>query len=294
MKRLLKFGKWAGLGLLAIGILAGLAYAFISLSIEKRMNKQYTFEQETLTGQADKATLVRGEHLATIKGCFECHGTDLSGKVMADDPALGRLVATNLTTGKGGLPADYTAADWMMALRHGVDRRGRPLLFMPSHETTLLAEPDLSALITYCRQVQPVDRKLPETTVGPLVKTLAYFEKMPLLSVEKIDHTRRPEAQLDTTMGVKLGEYLAVSCSGCHQPDFKGGDPLAPGQPPVPDLTRSGQVGKWTQTQFMTTLRTGKTPAGHQLDNEQMPWKMTAHYSDKEIRSLYLYFRSIQ
>ncbi|CAN5565973.1 hypothetical protein BH09BAC4_BH09BAC4_45740 [soil metagenome] len=45
---------------------------------------------------------------------------------------------------------------------------------------------------------------------------------------------------------------------------------------------------------MFATLRTGKTPSGHQIDNENMPWKITAQYSDKELASLYQYFRSIQ
>jgi hypothetical protein len=42
---------------------------------------------------------------------------------MIEDDALGRLVSANLTHGKGGLPADYQTADWVMALRHGVGRK---------------------------------------------------------------------------------------------------------------------------------------------------------------------------
>ncbi|SFE18092.1 hypothetical protein [Spirosoma endophyticum] len=64
--------------------------------------------------------------------------------------------------------------------------------------------------------------------------------------------------------------------------------------PPVPNLTSTGNVGKWTKAQFFATLRTGKTPSGHQIDNENMPWKMTAQYSDKELASLYQYFQSIR
>ncbi|GAB3942714.1 hypothetical protein GCM10028805_07690 [Spirosoma harenae] len=289
-----KIGKWVGLSLLTLIVIGLLTYGFIAYNINQRSQKTYAFAKESLPISHDSATLKAGEHLATIKGCIECHGTNLAGKIMVDDPALGRLVASNLTKGKGGLPADYSTTDWLTALRHGVDRAGRPLLFMPSHETTLLSEADLQALIAYCQQAPSVDNTLPSNDLGPVVNVMAYFDKMPLLSVEKIDHAKPMVARVDTTEGIALGEYLAVSCTGCHQPSLKGGDPLAPGQPPVPDITRTGNVGRWTQAQFVNTLRTGKTPTGHQINNDDMPWKMTAQYSDKELASLYRYFRSIQ
>jgi len=293
MNKLIKIGKWIG-GTVLVLLVVGLgAYGYISHNINQRAETKYSFAGESLKIPQDSSTLERGHHLAIIKGCIECHGEKLDGKVMMEDPALGRLVAPNLTKGKGGRPADYNVADWMTALRHGIDRTGRPLLFMPAHETTLLTKSDLQAVIAYCRQVPHVDHELPGNDLGPVVKVMAYLDKMPLLSVEKIDHNQTIIAEMDTTEGIAQGKYLSISCSGCHRPDMKGGDAVAPGQPPVPNLTRSGMAGKWTQDQFIATLRTGKTPAGHQINNDNMPWKMTAQYDDKELASLYQYFRSI-
>ncbi|MBD2755894.1 c-type cytochrome [Spirosoma validum] len=289
-----KLAKWTGivLGTLVLLLLAG--YFLIARSIAQRIDKTYSFTNETLTIPNDSATVSRGEHLAVIKGCTDCHGTNLSGKIMIEDDALGRLSSSNLTKGKGGLPADYSTTDWVRALRHGVSRAGKPLLFMPSHETTMLSEQDMAAVIAYCHRIPSVDHELPANKIGPVVNVMAYLDKMPLLSVEKIDHNRSMVAKVDTVEGVAMGKYLAVSCSGCHQPTFKGGEPAAPGFPPSADLTRTGNVGKWTQAQFIATLRTGKTPSGHQLNNEYMPWKMTAQYDQKELASLYQYFRSLK
>lgn len=285
---------WVGsiLGVLLVVALAG--YFFIAHNIANRTEKPYSFPTETLAIAADSTTLKRGNHLVVIKGCVDCHGSNMAGKVMMDDAPLGRLVATNLTKGKGGLPADYSTSDWLMAMRHGVDRNGRPLLFMPSHETTLLTQPDMTAIIAYCQQLAPVDNVLPENKLGPVLNVMTYLDKMPLLSVEKIDHTHSMVASVDTAEGVALGKYLAISCSGCHRPDFKGGDPLAPGLPPVPNITSTGNVGKWSQEQFIQTLRTGKTPNGHQMSPDDMPWKMTAQYEQKELASLYQFLHSVK
>jgi mono/diheme cytochrome c family protein len=262
--------------------------------MKSRMAKAYIFEKETIETPTDSAALARGKHLVAIKGCQDCHGTNLEGKVMNDDGAIGRLVAGNLTHGKGGLPAGYDVSDWLAALRHGVHQNGKPLLFMPSHETTLLSRQDMAALIAYCRQIPNVDNVLPGNDLGPVAIVMSYLGKMPLLSVEKIDHSKPMIARADSTEGVAQGKYLAVSCSGCHRENFKGGEPLAPGFPPVPDITRAGHVGKWTKAQFITTLTSGKTPEGHILKNEDMPWKMTAQYTRSELSSLYDYLQSLQ
>jgi mono/diheme cytochrome c family protein len=289
-----KILKWTGVILAGITLVAIGTYTYMSVSMKSRMTKVYAFEKATMDIPTDSAALARGRHLVAIKGCQDCHGTDLEGKVMNDDGAIGRLVAGNLTRGKGGLPAGYEVSDWLAALRHGVHQNGKPLIFMPSHETTLLSQQDLAALIAYCRQIPEVDNELPENDLGPVAIIMSYLGKMPLLSVEKIDHDRPMIARADSTEGVAQGKYLAVSCSGCHRENFKGGEPLAPGFPPVPDITRAGHVGKWTKAQFITTLTSGRTPEGHVLKNEDMPWKMTAQYTRSELSSLYDYLHSIQ
>ena len=65
----------------------------------------------------DTAAIARGRHLTQILGCTACHGENLAGRVMADIPAVGRLVSANLTAGKGGRGAVFTAADWGRAVR---------------------------------------------------------------------------------------------------------------------------------------------------------------------------------
>ncbi|MCF2446827.1 cytochrome c [Dyadobacter sp. CY345] len=284
--------KWTGIILLSIVALFAAGYGIIAININNRSAKFYRFERKILDIKQDSLTLSKGKHLVAIKGCQDCHGKDLAGKIMINDGAVGRISATNLTKGKGGLPIDYNDQDWITALRHGVDRNGRPLILMPSHETTLLSEHDMAAIIAYCKNIPAVTNELPPIELGPVANVMSFFDKMPLLSVEKIDHAKPMIIQADTVVGVKQGEYLAVSCSGCHRADFKGGDPLAPGLPPVPDITSGGNLGKWTQQQFLQTLRTGKTPAGHQMSNADMPWQMTAQYSDDELVSLYEFFQS--
>jgi len=45
--------------------------------------------------------------------------------------------------------------------------------------------------------------------------------------------------------------------------------------------------------QFVSTLRTGKTPDGRELPVEFMPWKATQSYTDVELKALFSYLKSI-
>jgi mono/diheme cytochrome c family protein len=288
--RILKFTGIAVVSVLAM--LVG-AYGYFYYSTQARINKHYTVTPQSIQLSADSAQLAYGARLTVTKACQECHGEDLGGRVFLDDPALGRVIARNLTKGKGGLPSDYDVADWVRALQHGVRRDGKPLLIMPSHEFTLLTERDMAAIIAYAQQVPPVDNELPAHQLKPLTYVLTALDKIPLLPAEMIDHDRTLEAEIKAEVSIEYGKYLASACQGCHRPDMKGGEPIAPGFPVVANVTSSGNVGKWTEAQFINTLRTGKTPEGKELNPKDMPWTITAAYTDLELRALYVYLQSI-
>ena len=109
MKKLL---KWIGIGLgslLGLVIIAGLALFLLGRS---RLNRTYTLETQMVTIPADEAALARGQHLVTaVVGCVDCHGPNLGGEVFIDAPPIGRVVASNLTTGAGGIGSQYGPED---------------------------------------------------------------------------------------------------------------------------------------------------------------------------------------
>lgn len=289
-----KIFKWTGIVIGSLIVLLLCAYAYISHDVTQRASKKYLFAAADIYIPRDSATVARGHHLFITRGCTDCHGANLAGKIVAEDPAVGTLYGANLTRGEGGLPASFTSADWVMALRHGVTPEGRPLIMMPAHETVHLSENDLAALIAYCQQVPPVNNHVKPIAIGPISKIMTYMGKMPLLSVEMIDHQAPMVKEVDTVEGIALGKYLSVACTGCHRANLKGGGPVAPGFPDVPNITASGEPGGWTKAQFIHTLRTGKKPDGRQMKPEDMPWKMTAQYEEKELSSLYAYLHSIR
>jgi mono/diheme cytochrome c family protein len=288
-----KIFKIVGIFFGGIILLTAAFYTKVYISTENRINKVYSITPQELEITSDSATLAYGQRLITAKGCNDCHDRDLGGKAFIDDPALGTVFARNITKGKGGLPSDHNVQDWVLALKHGIRRDGKPLLIMPAHEYTLLSEGDMEAIIAYCSQVPPVDRELPQPSVGPLGRILTDLGKLPLLPVEMIDHTRTLPVDLMPQVTVEYGKYLSASCRGCHRDNMKGGDPIAPGFPVVADISSTGNPGKWTDDEFMQTLRTGHTPEGKKLNPSEMPWTMTRAYTDTELKALHMFLKTM-
>jgi mono/diheme cytochrome c family protein len=129
------------------------------------------------------------------------------------------------------------------------------------------------------------------------------------------------------------GKYLvtAQDCNGCHTP-FKNGEPdmtrMLSGHPqtvpitkapPLPagwgtaindtntawagpwgisfptNLTpdRATGIGTWTEQMFVNTIRNGKHAGTGRALLPPMPWRMYGQLSDDDLKSIFMYLRSI-
>jgi len=144
--------------------------------VDGRLSMVYEVPVETIEVPTNQASIERGQHLVnTVLFCKECHGDDLGGKLQFNDPLTGRISARNLTRGKGGIGSEISDEGWVLAIRHGVDEDGTPLIEMPSESFNSLSDTDLGAIIAYLKSLPPVDNELPERRLGPfsqLLKTL--------------------------------------------------------------------------------------------------------------------------
>jgi mono/diheme cytochrome c family protein len=286
--------KWSLRVVGAIVLLLLAAYGVIYYLSEKRINQVYEVSPVKLAIPTDSASLAIGEHIISIKGCQDCHGKNLAGKVFLDDPGLGSVVASNLTSGKGGVGAKLTAEEWVKAIRHGIGSDNKPLLIMPSDEFFPISNSDLSCMIGYIKSLPPVDNVLPEHNLKPLARVLYIAGPLNMLTTaQKIDHTQEVADKVIPAVNAEYGKYLAVSCSGCHGKDFKGKEMPIPGMKPSANITSTGDPGKWTEEQFLTVLKTGMRPDGRQLDNKDMPWEMTKNFKDEEMRPIYRYLQTM-
>lgn len=281
--------KWAGLVLGDLLVLLLLLGGALYWKGGQDLAKTYTVETATLTIPTDSAALARGEHLTRTHGCRNCHGVNLEGKVFFDaPPAL--LAAPNLTAGKGGIGATYTDADWERSIRHGVRPNGSGMFIMPSEFFSNFSDADTGALIAYLKQAPPVDNELPARELrflGHILLATGQFTMIPDL-VDRFKSEAAPPPPGPTAV---YGRYLAsTGCIGCHGTDLHGMQPPDPASPLAPDLAPAGQ---WSLPEFMSTLRTGTTPAGKQLNNLFMPWEDTRNMTDMELEALHLYLQSL-
>lgn len=292
MRKLL---KWIGIvlaGLIGLVIIAVVVVYVISSS---RMSATYDIQVASVEIPTDEEAIEWGGHLADTRGCADCHTENFAGGVLIDDPALGLLTTSNLTSGQGGIGSTYTDIDWIRAIRHGVGPDSKPLIFMPSQEFYFLSDEDLGALIAYIKTVPAVDNQPPEIAIGPLGRVLFLAGQIDLVPAEQIDHNGPRPTSPPVGVTAEYGEYLAVGCIGCHGPGYSGGPipGVPPEWPPAENLTPSGDLASWSEADFIETMRTGVTPSGHELNSEYMPWPTIGKMTDEELQAIWLFLESL-
>jgi mono/diheme cytochrome c family protein len=205
------------LGVLVLVVVVGAASVYAMT--QNKLGKNYNVPVEPkLAVAADSLALSRGEHVATaLAKCVDCHGADLGGGPVIDDPAVGHVEATNLTAGKGGVLSAYDDVTLERAIRHGVGSDGRNLLVMPSKEYHNLSDDDVAALIAYIRSRPSVDRTHGPAKIGPVIRVMWAAGKVDPTGAAVIHH-ETPHAKSTPTGNTEVaGQYIAANgCSGCH------------------------------------------------------------------------------
>ena len=291
MRRVL---KWIGIILGSVLGLVLVAAVALSIRGNSKLNRQYDVQPEPVAISEETAVISRGQYLVSAS-CTGCHGENLGGASFIDDPALGIIPAPNLTAGADGAGVTYSDADFVRAIRHGIDNEGNPLAIMPSRAYWHFSDEDLGAIIAYVKSVPPVDNRLDDKNVGFMGRVLLGAGALDILSAEAIDHTgTRPTAQTPT-VNAAYGEYIANTgdCQSCHGINLAGAPSPEPGSPPGPNLTPGGNLAQWSTDDFIASMRTGSTPDGRQLDSEFMPWEGYSRLSDDDLTALFMYLQSL-
>ena len=158
-----------------------------------------------------------------------------------------------------------------------------------------MSDEDLGAVIAYLKTIPPVDHQTNGFEIKPLGYILMAAGMFGNLPVEDADHANNVTAP-EPGVTVEYGEYrLTISdCRGCHGEDLAGGPYPDPSIVyTVPNLTPGGELGFWTEEQFIQTLRTGVAPSGHVLNKEIMPLDEIKNLTDDELTAIWLYLQSL-
>ena len=292
MKRALRIVAIVLGSLIGIVLLAGI---LLYLMGNARLNKVYDFPASNIALPPDAASIEYGKHRAEIL-CQGCHGEDLSGiENWFSAGPLGTIDSANLTAGEGGVGVGFTTEDFVRAIRHGIGRDGKPIFMTAVPSTAHLSDEDLGAIIAYLKTVPPVDHQLQGEQFTPLAKILLAAGLLGKLPVETVSHDVQVTAP-ERAATAEYGEYLVNTndCRICHGPELNGGPFPDPTITKIsPNLTPGGELGFWSEEDYINVMRTGVTPSGYQLDSEFMPWPSYSLFYDEELKAIWLYLQSL-
>lgn len=296
---IIKIFKWIGIvlgSLIGLLVLAFVVLYTIGTLQWNKLHGKYDVPVETITIPTDQASIARGEHVAIIHMCQDCH-TDNFGGQTDSAPGLITLSVPNLTAGAGGIGGSNTDEDWVRAIRHGVGYDGRGLALMPSGTWYYLSDQDLGDLIAYLKSLPPVDNEMPGTDLGPLGRVMLVLGQLPpeiVPNVVSIDHDAPRPAAPEPGVTAEYGLYLARTCMLCHGSELNG-QTISVGGPQkyvALNLTMGGEMQGWSEEDFITTLRTGVTPGGHHII-DIMPWEYFGQMTDDELKAVWMYLQSL-
>jgi len=288
--------KWLGVAMATVIVLLVLVLGWASMKFSAKAGRTYEYPLVPFSKQVGKGNVQRGKYLVTVRmTCIECHGEDLAGGTVIDDPVAGHVHGRNITPAK--LKA-WSDAEIVRTLRHGTSRDGHPLLIMPSEDYQSMCEQDMRDIVAYLRTVKAVEKADQPNSAGPLLKMFWALGKTPqVFGMDMIDHNRPWAPKVRESVTPAFGKYIFMNtCVGCHRENLKGG-PM-PGTPPdwaVPANITQDSLGTWSEADFLKTLKTGVNPSGAKLRLPMaMILKYTPKFSDTELKALWAYVKTVK
>lgn len=249
----------------------------------------FEIEDEVLNGDIEL-----GKRIFHVRnGCVDCHGTDLAGVQVINDPAMGDIWGANITPYK---LKDWSNKEVAQAIRYGIRKNGKSLKFMPAFEYVNLSKSDIGSIIKYIRSVEPVEKESHVNSFGPVAKVLSSLGKMPVMfPAHLIDHNQGFAQKPIEAPTVAFGKYLAFSCTGCHGANYEGG-PIPGGDPSWPEASniRFGQNDLWNEESFYKLLETGVSPISGNAIRFPMPIESLKKLNEVEKKALWLYLSELK
>lgn len=265
----------AGLaGLAVIGV--GAVYAASEVMIRKSEPKAAVH----IVAANDPGAIARGQRIAKIYGCHDCHGADLTGTLFFDEMPVARVAAPNLTLEV----ARQSDADLARAIRTGVAADGRALWIMPSQAFSHLSDAETADLLAYLRTFKPHGVRQPEKVIGPVGRLGALMGKFKS-EPQAIRETPPTTVPRDLGSQFAHGRSLVRACVECHGMDLKGSAVTN-----APDLAIAGA---YDEADFERLLRTGVGAGGRKLGlmSESAPGRFN-NWSHEEIADLHDYLKA--
>jgi mono/diheme cytochrome c family protein len=263
-----------------LAVLAATAATSVFALSEAKLRRSYDPRPLALAIDPATADVAAGEHDARIYGCADCHGADLKGRVLFEQPHVGRLVAPDVAA----VASSYTDEELVRLIRFGVKRDGTSLVAMPAPQLNALAEREVSEIVAFVRSLPVTEGgTLTASEWGPLGRIGVLTGDVHLTAAEVtpvVPPRDRPAG------GAPLGRHLvATICSHCHQlaePREDGFMGTVPALQPM--------VASYDREDFRRLMRTGIAAGERDLGlMSDVARASFAHMTDGEIDALYAY-----
>jgi mono/diheme cytochrome c family protein len=277
--------KWAGVGsAFLLAVVASAMVVLTSAGLLKLSARTATTPNLKVAGTANQ--IQRGH--AIVDGfCGACHsrtGTLTGGMDVGKDFSLplGSFVSSNLTP--AGQLAHWSDGEIFRAIRNGVDANGRWLVVMSYTNAGKLSDEDIQAIIAYIRSLPASGQTTPEPPdhLSPLGLVMLGAGLLPAGKPVLNGAIKAPPKSASPQYGEYILSYQ--DCRECHGSKLTGGvqGQLAPVGPGL------SLVKAWTLEDFVSTMRTGTDPSGHQLGKD-MPWRPIGKMDNEELAAMYQY-----
>jgi mono/diheme cytochrome c family protein len=277
--------KWGGTGLaglLAVAVLLVAAFMINGLfRLGSRSAAAFNIKVAATPSQIERGQAISDSF------CGACHsrtGILTGGVDIGKDLPIrvGSFVSANLTP--AGDLKHWSDGEIFRAIRNGIAANGRWLMIMSYTNAGRLSDDDIEAVIAYIRS-RPAAGELtpdPPDRLNPLGLIMLGAGLLPRGKPILSGAITAPPK----SASARYGEYILSyqDCRECHGADLTGGiqGQLAPVGPGL-DIVKN-----WKPAEFISTMRTGVDPTGHEL-GKQMPWRPIGRMDDEELTAIYEY-----
>jgi mono/diheme cytochrome c family protein len=282
-----------------VAVLAAAAFFFLPAGLD-----EVTASSKQPQGQE---LIERGRYLATAGDCVACHSIAGGGAYaggLAFKLPFGTIYSSNITPDKETGIGDWSDAEFVRAMKHGVGKNGEDLYpAFPYTSYALMTTDDMLAIKAYLFSLPPVKAKTPENSLSFPYNQRYLMRAWKLLFLPK--EADQPDSQQSEEWN--RGRYLVEAlghCGECHTPrnfmygldsgkKFAGA--TAQGWKAYNITSDENGIGSWTVDELTAYLHTGHAEgrgAATGTMAEAIDLSLR-HLTEQDIRSMAVYLKTI-
>jgi mono/diheme cytochrome c family protein len=286
--------------IVVVGIIAAAAFFFLPAGLD-----EVTASDKQPKGQE---LVERGRYLATAGDCVACHSVAGGGAYaggLAFKLPFGTIYSSNITPDKETGIGNWSDAEFVRAMRHGVGKNGEDLYpAFPYTSYALMSTDDMLAVKAYLFSLPAVRAETAENSLSFPYNQRYLMRAWKLLFLPKETYQAETKQSEEWNRGAYLVEALG-HCGECHTPrnlmyGLDSGKKFAGAVTQgwkAYNITsdKDGGVGNWSVEELTAYLHTGHAEGrgaatGSMAEAIDLSLR---HLTEQDIRSMAVYLKTI-